>query len=84
MQGPRALLREATDSSRCETRHIERDAGVTSNSVDFSASSISAVANRDLEELLAERGLDLSYETIRRWVLNFGPANRHSVRRACG
>jgi transposase-like protein len=23
---------------------------------------------RDLEEPLAERGLDLSYETIRRWV----------------
>jgi putative transposase len=29
---------------------------------------------RDVEELLAERGLDLSYETIRRWVLNFRPA----------
>ena len=28
---------------------------------------------RDIEELLAERGLDLSYETVRRWVLNFGP-----------
>src|ERR671928_1753413 len=28
---------------------------------------------RDVEELLAERGLDLSYETIRRWVLKFGP-----------
>jgi putative transposase len=24
---------------------------------------------RDVEELLAERGLDLSYETVRRWVL---------------
>lgn len=24
---------------------------------------------RDVEELLAERGLDVSYETIRRWVL---------------
>lgn len=23
---------------------------------------------RDVEELLAERGLDVSYETIRRWV----------------
>jgi hypothetical protein len=23
---------------------------------------------RDVEELLAERGLDLSYETVRRWV----------------
>ena len=28
---------------------------------------------RDVEELLAERGLDVSYETIRRWVLKFGP-----------
>jgi transposase-like protein len=28
---------------------------------------------RDVEELLAERGLDISYETVRRWVLNFGP-----------
>jgi transposase-like protein len=28
---------------------------------------------RDVEELLAERGLDLSYETIRRWVRKFGP-----------
>ena len=29
---------------------------------------------RDVEELLAERGLDVSYETVRRWVLKFGPA----------
>ena len=27
---------------------------------------------RDVEHLLAERGLDLSYETVRRWVLKFG------------
>jgi putative transposase len=26
---------------------------------------------RDVEELLAERSLDVSYETIRRWVLKF-------------
>ena len=24
---------------------------------------------RDVEDLLAERGLDVSYETVRRWVL---------------
>src|SRR2546427_3084309 len=29
---------------------------------------------RDVEELLAERGLDISYETVRRWVLKFRPA----------
>jgi putative transposase len=28
---------------------------------------------RDVEELLAERGLDVSYETVRRWVGKFGP-----------
>src|SRR5712671_610482 len=28
---------------------------------------------RDVEELLAERGIDVSYETIRRWVAVFGP-----------
>jgi putative transposase len=31
---------------------------------------------RDVEELLAERGLEVSYETVRRWVLKFGPALR--------
>lgn len=29
---------------------------------------------RDVEDILAERGLDLSYETARRWVARFGPA----------
>src|SRR5213082_3877086 len=28
---------------------------------------------RDVEDLLAERGLEVSYETVRRWVLKFGP-----------
>jgi transposase-like protein len=28
----------------------------------------------DVEELLAERGLDVSYETVRRRVLKSGPA----------
>ena len=28
---------------------------------------------RDVEEVLAERGLDVSDETVRRWVLQFGP-----------
>jgi hypothetical protein len=30
----------------------------------------------DVEELLAERGLDVSYETVRLWVLKFGPVLR--------
>src|SRR5947208_491048 len=28
---------------------------------------------RDVEELLAERGIDVSHETVRRWVAVFGP-----------
>jgi putative transposase len=28
----------------------------------------------DVEELLAERGLEIPYETVRRWVLKFGSA----------
>ena len=31
---------------------------------------------RDVEELLAERGLDIWYETVRRWVLNSAPRSR--------
>src|SRR6266566_3321029 len=33
---------------------------------------------RDVEELLAERGLEVSYETVRRWVLKFGPGSHES------
>src|SRR4051812_21239226 len=36
---------------------------------------------RDVEDLLAERGLDVSYETIRRWVLKFGPLYARNLRR---
>jgi putative transposase len=36
---------------------------------------------RDVEELLAERGLDVSYETVRRWVLKFGPVFARNLRR---
>jgi putative transposase len=35
---------------------------------------------RDVEELLAERGLDISYETVRRWVLKFGPMIARNLR----
>ena len=29
---------------------------------------------REVEDLFAERGLDISYETVGRWVLKFGRA----------
>ena len=37
---------------------------------------------RDVEELLAERGLAISYETVRRWVLKFGPGFARRLRRS--
>ena len=36
---------------------------------------------RDVEELLTERGLDISYETVRCWVLKFGPVIARRLRR---
>ena len=36
---------------------------------------------RDVEELLAERGLEVSYETVRRWVLKFGATVAQRLRR---
>src|SRR3982074_1582215 len=36
---------------------------------------------RDVEDLLAERGLDVSYETVRRWVRKFGPMIAGNLRR---
>ena len=32
-----------------------------------------ALSFRDVEDLLAERGIIVSYETVRRWVNHFGP-----------
>jgi len=37
---------------------------------------------RDVEDLLAARGLGVSYETVRRWVLKFGPAIARNLRHA--
>ena len=36
---------------------------------------------RDIEEILAERGIDVSYETARRWFLKFGPTIAANLRR---
>jgi transposase-like protein len=42
------------------------------------------VSYRDVEELLTERGLEVSYETVRRWVVKFGAtvAQRQRKQRA--
>lgn len=31
-----------------------------------------ALSYRDVEDMLAERGIDVSYETVRQWTLKFG------------
>ena len=44
-------------------------------------SMCASLSYRDVEDLLAERGLDISYETVRRWVLKFGPLFARELRR---
>ena len=39
---------------------------------------------RDVEDLLAERGIDVSYETVRCWANKFGPAIAANIRRKRG
>lgn len=39
---------------------------------------------RDIEDLLAERGVAVSYETIRRWCIKFGPRYANRLRRRYG
>ncbi|WP_310014775.1 IS6 family transposase [Brucella pseudogrignonensis] len=36
---------------------------------------------REVEEMLLERGIDVSYETVRRWIAKFGPQIAHNLRR---
>ena len=36
---------------------------------------------RDVEELLAERGINVTYETIRCWTIKFGPQIAFNLRR---
>jgi putative transposase len=39
------------------------------------------LSHRDVEELLAERGIQVSYEAIRLWCRKFGPAYAENLRR---
>ncbi|WP_299969242.1 IS6 family transposase [uncultured Roseobacter sp.] len=36
---------------------------------------------REIEEILLERGIDFSYETVRRWMVKFGPDIARNLRR---
>ena len=40
-----------------------------------------ALSYRDVEELLAERGVVLSYETVRQWCRKFGQTYANALRR---
>ena len=40
-----------------------------------------ALSHRDVEDLLAERGVQVSYEAIRLWCRTFGPAFAAGLRR---
>ncbi|MBL3670920.1 IS6 family transposase [Streptomyces sp. M2CJ-2] len=40
-----------------------------------------ALSLRDVEELMLERGIEVSYETIHQWTRRFGPAYANALRR---
>src|SRR5947207_4635017 len=40
-----------------------------------------ALSYRDVEDMLGERGIDVSYETVRRWALKFGGIIARRLRR---
>lgn len=40
-----------------------------------------ALSFRDVEDLLAQRGVQVSYESIRQWCLKFGPGYRRKLKR---
>ena len=40
-----------------------------------------SISFRDVEELLAQRGIDVSYETIRWWTIKFGPVIARRLKR---
>ncbi len=39
------------------------------------------LSNRDIEDLMAERGVGISYESIRLWCIKFGPKYARRLRR---
>ena len=43
-----------------------------------------ALSFRDVEDLLAQRGITVTYETIRQWCRNLGPAYARTLRRRRG
>ena len=73
-----------TSKPRASPASISRDAGpdrrtrITAAQLCFRF----PLSYRDVEDLLAERGVDVSYETIRRWALKFGQAYARKLRQS--
>ncbi len=44
-------------------------------------STTASLSLRDVEELLAERGIEVSYETVRCWCRKFGPQIARNLRK---
>ena len=40
------------------------------------------LSHRDVEDLLAKRGVEVSYESVRRWVSKYGPCIARRLRRS--
>ena len=40
-----------------------------------------ALSYRDVEDMLAEHGIDVSHETVRRWAVKFGTISARKLRR---
>ena len=47
----------------------------------FGCTSASRLSIRDVEELLAERGIEVSREAVRMWAIKFGPQFARNLRR---
>ena len=43
-----------------------------------------ALSFRDIEDLLAERGVIVTYESIRQWCMQFGPSYANQLRKRQG
>jgi hypothetical protein len=43
-----------------------------------------SLSYRDLEEMMAERGLSLDHSTIWRWVQRYAPILNQRIRQSCG
>ena len=75
--GPAVLVALTDDLALVETPPFP--AGIIRHAVWLYARFM--LSYRDVEEMLAERGVDVSYGTVRAWFLKFGPVIAANLRR---